>query len=97
MTEEHLPKPGQRWTVERKLLLIVAVRSDVISLEEAMKRYSMTREEFEEWSSKLDQWGTKALKARKAQIYRHLVSGEKEALPREVSTGASDVPCKQEE
>jgi hypothetical protein len=50
ITIADLPPAGiRRWTAYRKVILVNAVRYRLISLEDALKRYRMSREEFREY------------------------------------------------
>jgi hypothetical protein len=45
-----LPPPNtKRWVVRRKAAVVAAVRSGKITMEEALRRYQLTEEEFLSW------------------------------------------------
>jgi hypothetical protein len=47
---DDLPPPNtRRWVVRRKAAVVVAVRSRRITLEEALRRWQLTEEEFRSW------------------------------------------------
>jgi hypothetical protein len=59
-----LPLPGERhWLPRHKAAVVAAVRSKVLSLEEASERYRLTAEEFLSWKAAIDQKGIKGLNA----------------------------------
>ena len=50
MTENDLPPPDtKRWVMRRKAEVVAGVRSGLISLEEACRRYTLSVEEFLSW------------------------------------------------
>lgn len=60
----HLPAPEERhWLPRHKAAVVAAVRSGVLSLEEATKRYMLTEEEFHSWKEAIDRNGLLGLKA----------------------------------
>jgi hypothetical protein len=66
-----LPPPKtKRWVVRRKAIVVEAVRSGAISLEEACQRYSLSSEEFLAWASAIERYGVPGLRATRLQIYR---------------------------
>ena len=54
----------------RKAAVVEAVRSGVITLEEACRRYRLSFEEFRAWEEAIDAHGTPGLRATRSQIYR---------------------------
>jgi hypothetical protein len=54
----------------RKAAVVEAVRSGVISLEEACRRYRLSHEEFRAWEEAIDAFGTPGLRATRFQLYR---------------------------
>src|SRR5580700_1648816 len=67
---EALPVPGERWVVRRKAALIEAVRTNLITLEEACRRYELSPEEFANWVATISKHGVPGLRATRFQIYR---------------------------
>lgn len=66
-----LPPPGtKRWVGRRKAAVVSAVRSGLLTLEEACERYSLTVEELMSWQRLLDRGGTAALRTTRLQTYR---------------------------
>lgn len=55
MTLEDLPAPNtKRWVIRRKAQVVVAVRSGIISLNDACSRYNLSIEEFLSWQRLID-------------------------------------------
>jgi addiction module HigA family antidote len=48
------PPNTRRWVERRKAVLVNAVRSGAISLEEALRRYQLTEEEYRSWERSFD-------------------------------------------
>jgi hypothetical protein len=68
---EDLPPPGvSRWVIRRKAQLVAAVEAGVITLGEALDRYSVSPEEFESWQRSLRRHGIYGLRTTRSQIYR---------------------------
>jgi hypothetical protein len=68
---DDLPPPNtQRWVVRRKAAVVVAVRSGRITLEEALRRYNLTEEEYRSWERALEQHGLPGLRSTRLQQYR---------------------------
>lgn len=66
-----LPPVGTtRWVARRKAQVVAAVRSGVITLDEACRMYALTVEELAGWQSSVDRHGIDALKATHLQKYR---------------------------
>ena len=71
MTLDDLPPADtKRWVTARKATVVNAVRSGLISLEEACRRYALSVEEFVIWQSLLDQHGIAALRVTRANQFR---------------------------
>jgi hypothetical protein len=70
-TAAELPPPDtKRWVVRRKAIIVAAVRSGKISLEEACDRYNLSIEEFRAWEQAIDSHGVAGLRVTRLQIYR---------------------------
>ena len=68
---EDLPPPGvTRWVIRRKAQLVAAVEAGVISLSDALARYSVSPEEFESWQRSFRRHGIYGLRTTRSQIYR---------------------------
>ncbi len=71
MTENDLPPPDtKRWVMRRKAEVVAGVRSGLISLEEACRRYTLSVEEFLSWQRLIDSHGMRGLRATRLQDYR---------------------------
>jgi len=67
----ELPSPQtKRWVPRRKAQVVAAVRSGVLSLDEACQRYALTVEEFLSWQRALDRFGLDGLCVTHAQEHR---------------------------
>ena len=50
LTLADLPPPStRRWVIRRKAEVVVAVRGDLLTLDDACRRYRLTVEEFAAW------------------------------------------------
>jgi len=66
-----LPSPNtKRWVVRRKAIVVAAVRSGALSLQEACRRYNLSVEEFLAWQRSIDRYGVPGLRVTRLQIYR---------------------------
>jgi hypothetical protein len=66
-----LPPPDtKRWVARRKAVLVNAVRTGLISLEEVCRRYELSVEEFLAWERAIDTHGVPGLRVTRLQIYR---------------------------
>src|SRR5215475_9475554 len=70
-TAAELPPPNtKRWVVRRKAIVVAAVRSGALSLQEACRRYNLSVEEFLAWQRSIDRYGVPGLRVTRLQIYR---------------------------
>ena len=68
---DDLPPPNtKRWVVRRKAAVVAAVRSGRITMEEALRRYQLSEEEFLSWQRALEAHGLAGLRATRVQRYR---------------------------
>ena len=68
---EDLPSPDtKRWVIRRKAQVVAGVRSGLISLEDACKRYTLSVEEFLSWQRLVDSHGLPGLRVTRLQDYR---------------------------
>ena len=68
---DDLPPPNTtRWTIRRKAAVVVAVRSGKIGMEEAVRRYQLSEEEFLSWQRAFETQGLAGLRTTRAQQYR---------------------------
>jgi hypothetical protein len=66
-----LPPPDtKRWVTRRKAVIVNAVRTGAISLEEVCRRYALSVEEFLAWQCAIDTHGVPGLRVTRLQIYR---------------------------
>src|SRR6202007_1176153 len=66
-----LPPPDtKRWVPRRKAVIVNAVRTGVISVEEVCRRYELSVEEFLAWEHAIDTHGVPGLRVTRLQIYR---------------------------
>jgi transposase-like protein len=71
VTPMDLPPPDtKRWVARRKAVVVNAVRSGAISLEEVCRRYELSAEEFFAWQRAIDTHGVAGLRVTRLQIYR---------------------------
>ena len=55
---DDLPPPNTtRWVIRRKAAVVVAVRSGKITMEEALRRYQLSEEEFLSWQRAFETHG----------------------------------------
>jgi len=73
MTRADLPDPDtKRWVASRKAAVVRAVSGGLISEDEALQTYRLTREELSAWRGAVDKHGEAALKTTRLQKYRQL-------------------------
>src|ERR1700750_1186062 len=66
-----LPPPDtKRWVTRRKAVVVNAVRTGVISLEEVCRRYEVSVDEFLAWERAIDTHGVPGLRVTRLQSYR---------------------------
>lgn len=71
MTLSDLPPINtKRWVIRRKAEVVAGVRSGLITLEEACKRYSLSIDEFLSWQRLMESHGVRGLRATRIQDYR---------------------------
>ena len=64
------PTSTRRWVIRRKAEVVFGVRSGLISLEDACRRYNLSVEEFLTWQKLIDRHGLAGLRATRVQEYR---------------------------
>jgi transposase-like protein len=70
-TATDLPPPEtKRWVARRKAVIVNAVRSGAITLEEVCRRYELSVEEFLAWQRAIETHGVAGLRVTRLQIYR---------------------------
>jgi len=68
---EDLPPPEtKRWVIRRKAQVVAGVRSGLITLEDACRRYKLSIEEFLSWQRMIDSHGMRGLRVTRLQDYR---------------------------
>src|ERR1700757_865664 len=76
-----LPPPDtKRWVTRRKAVIVNAVRTGVISLEEVCRRYELSVEEFFAWQRAIDTHGVPGWRVPRLQIYRDNSSSRQQSL-----------------
>jgi Protein of unknown function (DUF1153) len=68
------PANTKRWVVRRKAAVVAAVQGGKITLEEALRRYQLTEEEFLAWQRAYEAHGLPGLRATRLQQYRTRLS-----------------------
>jgi hypothetical protein len=67
----ELPAPDTtHWTARRKAAVVEAVRTGMISVQDACLRYELSIEEFLSWLRAIEKHGVYGLRATRVQIYR---------------------------
>ena len=71
ITLKDLPPANTgRWVIRRKAEVVAAVRGGLLSLEDALEKYSLTSEEFLAWQLSIDRHGMAGLRTTRLQQYR---------------------------
>ena len=71
LAPHELPPPGfNRWTVDKKILVVRAVSEGLLTVAEASARYALSLEEFLHWRSQYIHYGSHALKVTRIKKYR---------------------------
>lgn len=66
-----LPPMGtKRWVIRRKAAVVNAVRTGLLSLDDACQRYHLSVEEFLSWQRLIEKHGVRGLRATRLQDYR---------------------------
>jgi hypothetical protein len=69
--ELGLPPPDtKRWVIRRKAAVVEAVKSGLLSLEQACERYTLSTEEFFNWQKLVENHGVPGLRVTRLQSYR---------------------------
>ena len=73
MTRADLPRADtRRWVASRKAAVVKAVESGLISREDALEMWELSKAELDEWLFAVQAHGEVALKATLVQRYRQL-------------------------
>ena len=71
LTLDDLPPPEtKRWVARRKAEVVAAVRAQLLTLDDACKRYNLSLEEFTCWESAIDKYGLGGLRVTRIQDFR---------------------------
>jgi hypothetical protein len=71
LLSEGLPPPDtRRWVVRRKAAVVVAVKSGMITVEQACQVYQLTEEELLSWKHAFETHGFAGLRTTRIQSYR---------------------------
>jgi hypothetical protein len=69
LTLESLPPPDTtRWVARRKAQVVAAVQSGLLTLDEALTRYTLSLEEFTSWQRALYRHGLRGLQVTHLQV-----------------------------
>lgn len=60
----------RRWTMYKKAVVLHAIERGHMSKEDAVREYSISKEELESWSRLIKRFGIKGLRQTKIQEYR---------------------------
>jgi len=67
---DDLPPPNTiRWTARRKAAVVAAVHSGRITMEEVLRRYQLSEEEFLSWQRAFEAHGIAGLRSTRVQQY----------------------------
>ena len=71
LTLDMLPLPNHtRWTIRRKAEVVAAIGGEMLTLDEACDRYSLTTEEIASWQRSVERSGMQGLRVTRLQHYR---------------------------
>jgi transposase-like protein len=70
LTDDLPPPNTKRWVVRRKAAVVAAVCVGRITMEQALRRYQLTEEEFLSWQRAFEAHGLSGLRATRVQQYR---------------------------
>ena len=71
ITMADLPSPKtRRWVARRKATVVAAVRSGLITLDDACLRYTLSVEEYLSWERAIERHGLAGLRVTRLQDYR---------------------------
>lgn len=76
ITMDDLPPSNtRRWVARRKATVVAAVRSGLITLDEACRRYTLSVEEYLSWERAIERHGLAGLRVTRLQDYRVEATG----------------------
>ena len=64
------PRNTSRWVIKRKVTVVLAVSSGLLTLEEACKMYGLSEEEFGLWETAMLNHGRRGLRVTHLKKYR---------------------------
>jgi len=71
LTLDKLPSPmTRRWVIRRKAEVVCAVKGNLLTREEAIKRYNISDDEFESWRHAVERHGLRGLRLTRLKHYR---------------------------
>lgn len=71
VAETDLPPPGtRRWVISRKAAVVAGVRQGLLTVEDALERYSLSLDEFLSWNRLFSDHGVKGLRTTRIKEYR---------------------------
>ena len=71
MSINDLPPPDTtRWVPRRKAEVVSGVRTGIITLEDACRRYDLSIDEFRSWERLMERHGVKGLRTTQIKAYR---------------------------
>ena len=65
------PSNTKRWVIKRKAIVVDAVKTGILSLDEACSKYSLSLEEYFSWQEAMEKHGSRGLRATRIQYYRN--------------------------
>jgi transposase-like protein len=86
------PQNTRRWVARRKAVVVAAVSSGIITLDEACRRYQMSEEEFFAWQRAFENYGLLGLRATGVQQHRGARSSR--PAPRHMTPANEDISAK---
>ncbi len=73
LNRSDLPsKNTTRWVVKRKAKVVLAVHAGLMTLEEALTTYNLSKEEFASWERAMLRHGSRGLRVTHLKKYRQL-------------------------
>lgn len=70
LTKADLPSGNARWTIGRKMIVVAAVKGELVTREEIRERYHLSEEELVHWEETIDKHGPSGLRVTHIQDYR---------------------------
>ena len=68
---ETLPAPDtKRWIPRRKAIVLAALRTGLLRIDEACERYGLSADEIISWQRLVERYGVTALRTTRLQVYR---------------------------